>query len=504
MAKKVGITDTVLRDAHQSLLATRMKTEDMLPIAEKLDKVGYWSVEMWGGATFDSCLRFLKEDPWERVRKLKQAMPHTRMQMLLRGQNVVGYRHYADDVVEAFVDKAASTGIDVFRIFDALNDIRNMQTAIRAAKKAGSHVEGSFCFTTSPVHTVAKFVELAKELEALDCDSVCIKDMAGILPPDTAFEIVSKLKENISVPVHLHTHCTSGMAVATTMKAIEAGVDLVDTAISSLSMQTSHPPTETIVSMLKTPGESAMLDLALLTEISDYFRNVRRRYHEFEMDYFVVDSNALAFQVPGGMLSNLSKQLKDQNALNRMPEVLAEVPRVRAELGYPPLVTPTSQIVGTQAAMNVLLGERYKSIMTETKNLIRGLYGRPAAPIDAEVKKRAIGDEEPITGRPADLLQPELEKAKKEAGELAKGLEDILSYALFPQVAKEFFEDRAGLRKISEESIAILAAALYQATTPQVQAQPHATAPATIRASQWKTIARQESLRHGGTGGRHP
>jgi len=503
MGKKIGITDTVLRDAHQSLLATRMKTEDMLPIAEKLDKVGYWSVEMWGGATFDTCLRFLKESPWERLRKLKQAMPHTRMQMLLRGQNVVGYRHYPDDVVEAFVDHAHSSGIDVFRIFDALNDVRNMATAIKAAKKAGAHVEGSFCFTTSPVHTIQMFVKLAKDLEALDCDSLCIKDMAGILPPEVAYNLVKELKQNLSIPIHLHTHCTSGMAVATTLKAVEAGVDLVDTAISSLSMGTSHPPTETIVAMLKEPGEPAMLDLALLTQISDYFRDVRRKYREFEMDYFVVDANSLAFQIPGGMLSNLSKQLKDQNALNKMPDVLAEVPKVRAELGYPPLVTPTSQIVGTQAAMNVLLGERYKSIMTETKNLIRDLYGRPAASIDAEVRKKAIGDEEPITGRPADLLQPELEKAKKDAGELAKGMEDILSFALFPQVAKEFFEDRAGLRKVSEDSIAILAAALYQATTPQVQVQ-QAPAPAIIRASQWKTIARQESLRHGGTGGRHP
>ncbi len=504
MAKKIGITDTVLRDAHQSLLATRMKTEDMLPIAEKLDQVGYWSVEMWGGATFDSCLRFLKEDPWERLRSLKEAMPKTRMQMLLRGQNVVGYRHYPDDVVKAFVDRAASVGIDVFRIFDALNDIRNMETAIRAAKRAGAHVEGSFCFTTSPVHTVDMFVNLAKELQAKDCDSICIKDMAGILPPDVAFELVKQLKENVSIPIHLHTHCTSGMAVATTLKAVEAGVDLVDTAISSLSMGTSHPPTETIVAMLAKGGETPLLDLRLLTQISDYFRDVRRKYREFEMDYFTVDANALAFQVPGGMLSNLAKQLKDQNALDKMPNVLEEVPKVRAELGYPPLVTPTSQIVGTQATLNVLLGERYKMIPKETQNLIRGFYGRPAAPYDENVKKKAIGDEEPIKVRPADMLEPELEKAKKESGELAKSIEDVLSYALFPQVAKEFFETRLGLGKLSDEVVAVLATALFEATTPQ-RPERTAIAPATHshKVSQWKVVARQEAIKHGGHGGRH-
>jgi len=501
MAKKIGITETVLRDAHQSLLATRMKTEDMLPIGEKLDKVGYWSVEMWGGATFDSCLRYLKEDPWERLRKIKEAMPHTRMQMLLRGQNVVGYRHYPDDVVEAFVDRAQKNGIDVFRIFDALNDIRNMETAIKAAKRAGAHVEGSFCFTTSPVHTIQMFVKLAKDLEALDCDSICIKDMAGILPPDVAYQLVRELRENISVPIHLHTHCTSGMAVATTLKAVEAGVDLVDTAISSLSMATSHPPTETIVAMLREPGESPMLDLALLTQIADYFREVRRKYREFEMDYFTVDTNALAFQVPGGMLSNLSKQLKDQNALNRMPEVLAEVPRVRAELGYPPLVTPTSQIVGTQAALNILLGERYKMIPMETKNLVRGLYGKSAAPIDEAVRRKAIGDEEPIESRPADLLEPELEKAKRDSAAMAKSLEDVISYALFPQVAKEFFEDREGLRAIPEESIAALAVALFQTPATEAGVQP-ATMQVGPRVSPWKLVARQESIRHGRTGGR--
>ncbi len=494
MAKKVGITETAFRDAHQSLLATRMRTEDMLPIAETMDKVGYWSMEMWGGATFDTCLRFLKEDPWERLKAIKKAMPHTRMQMLLRGQNVVGYRNYADDVVAAFVERAASDGIDVFRIFDALNDVRNMQAGIKAAKKAGAHVEGSFCFTTSPVHTVEAFVKLSKDLEALDCDSICIKDMAGILPPDVAFRLVAELKENVSLPIHLHTHCTSGMAVAATQKAIEAGVDLVDTAISSLSMQTSHPPTETVVAMLAAGGEPPM-DIRLLAQISEYFRNVRRKYREFEMDYFVVDANALAYQVPGGMLSNLSKQLKDQNALDRMPDVLAEVPKVRAELGYPPLVTPTSQIVGTQAALNVLLGVRYKMIPKETKDLVRGLYGRSAAPIDPTVRKAAIGDEPLVDARPADLLPPEMEKARKEAGALAKSLEDVLSYALYPQVAKEFFEHRAGARRLPEEAIAALAVALFKASAPA--APPRRGAPA-ASVSGWKTAARQEGIRHGG------
>jgi pyruvate carboxylase subunit B len=503
MAKKVGITETAFRDAHQSLLATRMRTEDMLPIAEKMDRVGYWSMEMWGGATFDSCLRFLREDPWERLRSIKKAMPHTRMQMLLRGQNVVGYRNYADDVVEAFVERAASDGIDVFRIFDALNDIRNMETAIKAARKAGAHVEGSFCFTTSPVHTVEAFVKLSKDLEALDCDSICIKDMAGILPPDVAYRLVRELKESVSLPIHLHTHCTSGMAVAATQKAIEGGVDLVDTAISSLSMQTSHPPTETVVAMLSLGGDPP-LDLRLLAEISEYFRDVRRKYREFEMDYFVVDANALAYQVPGGMLSNLSKQLKDQNALDRMPEVLAEVPRVRAELGYPPLVTPTSQIVGTQAALNVLLGRRYKMIPKETRDLVRGYYGRSAAPIDSAVRKAAIGDEEPIKVRPADMLAPELEKANREVGPLAKGLEDVLSYALYPQVTKEFLEQRAGAGRLPEEAIAALAVALFQARAPQAPAPPAPRRWPSQGTSPWTLAARQEAVRHGRHGGRVP
>ena len=502
MAKTVGITETAFRDAHQSLLATRMRTEDMLPIAERMDRIGYWSMEMWGGATFDTCLRFLKEDPWERLRSIKKAMPHTRMQMLLRGQNVVGYRNYADDVVEAFVERAASDGIDVFRIFDALNDIRNMETAIKAAKKAGAHVEGSFCFTTSPVHTVEAFVKLSKDLEALDCDSICIKDMAGILPPDVAFRLVGELKESVSVPIHLHTHCTSGMAVAATEKAIEAGVDLVDTAISSLSMQTSHPPTETVVAMMSRGGEPA-LDLRLLAEIARYFRDVRRKYREFEMDYFVVDANALAYQVPGGMLSNLEKQLKDQNALDRMPEVLAEVPRVRAELGYPPLVTPTSQIVGTQAALNVLLGQRYKMIPKETKDLVRGFYGRSAAPIDEAVRKAAIGDEAPIQARPADMLEPEMEKAKREAGPGAKSPEDVLSYALYPQVAKEFFEHRAGAGRLPDEAIAALAVALFHASEPPAPPQGPVATPAP-RMSAWRIAAKQEAVRHGRHGGRLP
>src|SRR3990170_1071869 len=441
MGRKVGITDVVLRDAHQSLLATRMRTEHMLPIAEKLDRVGYWSVEMWGGATFDTCLRYLKEDPWERLRALKAAMPHTRMQMLLRGQNVVGYRNYADDVVEAFVGRAAADGIDVFRVFDALNDIRNMQVAIKAAKKAGAHVEGSFCYTTSPAHSIKTFVDLSKALEAL--------------------------------------------------------IALVDPAISSLSRGTPPPPTETVVAMLQEPGEPPLLDLLLLAEIADYFRDVRRKYREFEMDYFVVDTNALAYQVPGGMLSNLAKQLKDQNALDRMPAVLLEVPRVRAELGYPPLVTPTSQIVGTQATLNVLLGERYKMIPNETKDLIRGYYGHPAAPIDPEVQRKAIGDEAPIHGRPADQLKPELEKARREAT-TAKSPEDVLSFALFQQVAKEFFDAREGVGRLPEDLVAALAVALVHASPAE---PPKAAGPAPPRWSAWKSTARQEAVRHGRHGG---
>ena len=440
--KKIMIMDTTLRDAHQSLLATRLKTKDMLPIAEKIEKAGYWSVEMWGGATFDSALRFLHEDPWERIRELKKLMPNTPFQMLLRGQNIVGYRHYADDVVEKFVERAVANGINIMRIFDALNDFRNMETAIKATIKYGGKVEASFCYTLSPAHNNGLFVDMAKRLEDMGADTICIKDMAGLLSPYSAFELISKLKKAVRAPIHLHTHDTSGMATATYLKAIEAGVDIVDTAISSLASGTSQPPTETLVSILKGTKYDTGLDINLLTEIAAYFRNVRKNYKKYESEFTGVDPDVLVYQIPGGMTSNLASQLNEQKALNRMYEVLAEVPRVRKDFGYPPLVTPSSQIVGTQATLNVLTGERYKVITSETKNYLKGLYGKPSAPINEEVRKKAIGDEEFIECRPADLIEPELEKFKKEAGDKAKNDDDLLLYALFPKVALEFFDLR--------------------------------------------------------------
>jgi pyruvate/oxaloacetate carboxyltransferase len=455
--RQIKITDTAFRDAHQSLLATRMRTEDMLAIADKMDKVGYWSVEMWGGATFDSCLRFLKQDPWERIRLLKEAMPKTKLQMLLRGQNIVGYRHYPDDVVEKFVETAHKNGIDVFRIFDALNDVRNMKTALNTVKKVGAISECCVCYTISPVHTTEVFVNMAKELEAMGSNTLCIKDMAGLLSPSQAFELVTGLKENTSLPIHMHCHDTSGMASAAYLKGIEAGADIIDCAISSLSKGTSQPPTETIVAMLKNTPYDTGLDLPLLGEIADHFTNVRKKYSIYESEFTGIDTDVLQFQIPGGMMSNLIKQLRDQNAEDRLPEVLEEVPKVRKELGYPPLVTPSSQIVGTQATLNVLLEERYKMMPKETKNLIKGLYGKSAAPIDKKVKKMAIGDEEPITSRPADMLEPDLDKLKKELG--TDNIEDVLSYALFPQVAKRFFEERDG-KVIDDGEVAAIAVAL--------------------------------------------
>ena len=436
--RKIKVTDTTLRDAHQSLLATRMKTEDMLPIAPKIDQVGYWSVEMWGGATFDTALRYLREDPWERIRELKKLMPSTPFQMLLRGQNVVGYRHYADDVVEKFVERAVGNGIAIFRIFDALNDLRNLRTAIKAVLKHGGKVEATFCYTVSPVHSISTFVDLARRLEDMGADTLCIKDMAGILLPAPAFELVSRLRAAVSVPIHLHSHDTSGTAVASNMRAVEAGADIIDTAISSMASGTSQPPAEVMVSVLRETPYDTGLDMQLLAEIAHYFREVRKKYKEFESDFTGVDPYVLIYQIPGGMTSNLSSQLKEQNALDRMKEVLDEVPRVRKELGYPPLVTPSSQIVGTQATLNVITGERYKVITSETKNYLKGLYGIPPAPIDPQIRKKAVGDEEFVEVRPADLLSPEMEKAKSEAGDKAKTIEDVLSYALFPHVAQEF------------------------------------------------------------------
>ena len=454
------ITDTVLRDGHQSLLATRLKLSDMLPVAEKLDAVGFHSLEVWGGATFDTCMRFLNEDPWERLRILKRHIRKTPLQMLLRGQNVLGYRHYADDVVERFVAKARENGIDIFRIFDALNDIRNVATAMRAARQEGAHVQACICYTLGPVHTIQGFVDLAKELEQMGADSLCIKDMAGLLSPYDSFELVSRLKAELRVPVQLHCHFTSGMACMTYLKAVEAGVDAVDTAISTLALQTSQPPTESIVASLRGQPRDTGLDLELLSDVARHFSGVRKRYADFETGIFGVDTNVLTFQIPGGMISNLVSQLREQGAEGRLLEVLAEVPRVREDLGYPPLVTPTSQIVGTQAVLNVVLGERYKLAPREVRAYLKGLYGRPPGPIDEEVRRKVIGDEEVVTCRPADLLEPEMEKARAAVAEWSKSEEDALAYALFPQVAVEFFKKRAGGNGLPRQTVALIAAAL--------------------------------------------
>ena len=441
--KRINVTDTILRDAHQSLLATRMRTEDMLPICPKLDQVGYWSLEVWGGATFDACVRFLKEDPWERLRQLKAVLPNTRLQMLLRGQNLLGYRHYSDDVVEAFVAKAAENGIDVFRIFDAMNDVRNLETAIRAVKKSGKHAQGTLCYTTSPVHTVELFVEQAKTLEAMGVDSLAIKDMAGLLTPYATGELVEALKAATSLPVFIHSHDTAGLAAMCQLKAIECGADNIDTAIGSMAWGTSHPGTESMVAALKGTPYDTGLDLELIQEISMYFMEVRKKYHQFESPFTGVDTRVQVNQVPGGMMSNLANQLKEQGALNRINEVFEEIPRVRADLGFPPLVTPTSQIVGTQAVFNVLAGERYKTITNEVKLYLQGRYGQAPGAINPEVQVRAIGDEQVIEVRPADLLKPEMDRLRNEIGSLAKSEEDVLTYAMFPDIGRKFLEERA-------------------------------------------------------------
>lgn len=444
--KRVRLTEVALRDGHQCLLATRMRTEDMLPIAQKLDAVGFWSLEVWGGATFDTCLRFLKEDPWERLRALREAMPNTKLQMLLRGQNLVGYRHYADDVLVKFIERSAANGIDIFRVFDALNDVRNLERAIREVKACGKHLEAAISYTVSPVHRLEGFVKMGKRLEDLGADTICIKDMAGLLAPMDAYKLVKGLKAAVRVPIHLHSHYTSGMGTMSALMAVLAGVDLLDTAISPLAGGASHPPTESIVSTLQGTPYDTHLDLTALLPIAEHFRIVRRKYRQFESDFTGVDAEILTSQIPGGMLSNLAAQLAEQNALDRMKEVMEEVPRVRKDMGYPPLVTPTSQIVGTQATLNVLTGEqgeRYKIITTETKNYFLGLYGRPPGPVDKEIMARAIGDEEPIKGRPADRLEPELEPIKQNLPESVSSIEDQLSFALFPAIARDFFDARA-------------------------------------------------------------
>lgn len=451
--KKIRITDVALRDGHQSLLATRMRTEDMLPVAEQLDAVGYHSLEVWGGATYDSCLRFLKEDPWERLRALRAAMPNTKLQMLLRGQNIVGYRHYADDVVGRFVERAAANGIDIFRIFDALNDIRNLEHSVRCVKRNGKHVQAAICYTVSPVHSLDRFVDLARRLEDLDADTICIKDMAGLLAPADAYELVKRLKAAVRVPIQLHSHYTSGMASMSALMAVLGGLDLLDTAISPLGGGTSHPPTETLVATLNGTPYDTGLQLPKLTPIADHFRAARKKYHQFESDYNGVDAEILKSQIPGGMLSNLASQLAEQNALEKMKDVLDEVPRVRKDMGYPPLVTPSSQIVGTQATLNVLTGERYKVITNETKNYFLGFYGKAPGPVNKDVMARAIGDEQPIKGRPADQLDPEMPLVLRELGGADASVEDALSLALFPNIAREFFEQR-GKGELKPEPLA--------------------------------------------------
>ena len=442
---KLYITDTILRDAHQSQAKTRMKIEDMIPALELLDKVGYWSVECWGGATFDACMRFLNEDPWERLRTIKAHMPNTKLQMLFRGQNILGYKHYADDVVEAFCKKSIENGIDVVRVFDALNDPRNLEAAIKYVKEYGGMCEAAISYTTSPVHNEDYFVKLACDLEKMGADTICIKDMANLLLPYDAYSLVKKLKENVSVPIHLHTHNTAGTGDMTNLMAAQAGVDIVDCALSPMANGTSNPATESLVATLKGTERDTGINLDDLSKAAAHFRGIASELTQrgdLDPKVLNVDGNTLLYQVPGGMLSNLMGQLKDNGAEDRLYEVLEEVPKVRKDFGYPPLVTPTSQIVGTQAVLNVLLGERYKMITKESKGLLKGEYGRLPAEVNEEVRKKAIGEEEVITVRPADLLEPELVKYTEEAGDLAKCEEDVLSYALFPQVAKTFLENR--------------------------------------------------------------
>jgi len=456
--KKLYITETILRDAHQSQAATRMRIEDMLPVCEILDDIGYWSLECWGGATFDACMRFLNEDPWERLRALKKALPKTKLQMLFRGQNILGYKHYADDVVEAFCRKSIENGIDVVRIFDALNDTRNMKAAIQFVKANGGTVEAALSYTESPVHNEDYFVKLAIELEKMGADVICIKDMANLLLPYDAYSLVKKLKENVGAPIHLHTHNTTGTGDMTYLMAAQAGVDIVDCALSPLGNGTAQPATESLVATLKGTERDTGLDLAKLSEAASYFRGVAQRLQdEGSLDPKVlrVDTNTLLYQVPGGMLSNLISQLKQANAEDKYYEVLAEIPRVRKDFGYPPLVTPTSQIVGSQAVLNVLSGERYKMITKESKGLLRGEYGRLPAEVNEEVRKKAIGDDEVITVRPADLIAPELEKYKEETKDIATCEEDVLSYALFPQVAQKFFETRGKTKATEEKASAV-------------------------------------------------
>jgi len=440
--KKLAITELALRDGHQSLLATRMRLDDMLPICEKIDQIGYWSVEAWGGATFDTCLRYLKEGPWVRLREIKQALPNTNVQMLLRGQNLLGYRHYADDVVRKFVDMAAANGVDVFRTFDAMNDLRNVRTAIGQVKENGKHAEGTICYTTSPVHNLEYFIDLAKGLEDMGCDTLAIKDMAGLLTPVATKELITALKSTVNIPLHLHSHSTSGVAEMVQWEAVHAGCDIIDTAISPLSGGTSHPATESMVAAFAETEYDTGLDLNALQDVAAYFRDVRKKYARFESDVTRVDTRVFVNQIPGGMISNLANQLKEQGALDKMDDVMDEITRVRKDFGYPSLVTPTSQIVGTQAVLNVVSGKKYSVITEETKNYLKGMYGKALGDINKDVQKKALGDEDVVTIRPADLIPDELDALTREVGDKAKSVEDVLSYAMFPSIALEFFAER--------------------------------------------------------------
>ncbi|WP_027156792.1 sodium-extruding oxaloacetate decarboxylase subunit alpha [Methylobacter luteus] len=478
--KPLGITEVVLRDAHQSLLATRLRIDDMLPICDKLDQIGYWSLETWGGATFDACIRYLGEDPWQRLRQLKAAMPRTRQQMLLRGQNLLGYRHYADDVVDTFVERCAVNGIDVFRIFDAMNDMRNIQRAVQAVLQTDAHAQGTISYTTSPVHTLDLWVDLGKQIEDLGAHSICIKDMAGLLKPYDAFELVTRLKASVAIPIHMQCHATTGLSTGAVLKAAEAGIDNVDTAISSMSMTYGHTPTETIVASLAGTDRDTGLDLAKLEEIAAYFRDVRKKYAAFEGSLKGVDGRILVSQVPGGMLTNMESQLKEQGAEDKFDAVLAEIPRVREDLGFIPLVTPTSQIVGTQAVLNVIAGERYKTITKETAGVLKGEYGATPAPVNAELQARVLAGAEPITGRPADLLAPEMarliaevqDKARAEGVKLSEHVEeDALINGLFAQVGWKFLANRGNPAAFEPVPGSVPAPAVSPAPTPAPAAQ---------------------------------
>ena len=496
---KVGITETAIRDGHQSLLATRMRTEDMIPALEMMDAVGYHSIECWGGATFDTAMRFLKEDPWERLREIKRRLKNTPTQMLLRGQNAVGYRHYADDVVRVFCERAVENGMDIFRIFDALNDTRNLETAFEAVKRAGGHVQGALCYTISPVHTVDKFAAMADRMVEMGADSLCIKDMAGLLSPMMAKALVGRLKQDHpDIPVQMHCHDTSGYSEMAYLMGVQAGADVIDTAISPLAGGTSQPATETLVAALaEDPEHATGLDLAKLQEIAEYFREVRKRYWKFESNLKGVDAGVLSHQVPGGMISNLVGQLRDQGAEHRLHDVLEENARVRADLGYPPLVTPSSQIVGTQAVLNVLTGSRYGNVTRETRNLAKGLYGQTAAPIGDELLKQLLGDDRPIDHRPADDLEPELEKAREEIGDLAETIEDVLSYVMFPGPAREFLQWRREGGGPERELVAAIVGAMVIRERPPGPAQ-RMVSPVPVSdngGSAWRSFGRMRQMR---------